>query len=361
VSIIGTFESGIFGAGYFGWAQQSVAVSGSLVSDALMAALAQETENAQMIGVTVSIGGVDVSESVQSVLVSSAETRITTRAEIILIGDSPSSLSAGASIEIGAVIAFEDGTTFTNNLFSGVVTSSQPSSGSTNRTVVVSAYDSAEALMSAGHAFTTWTGTASGLVALALEAGGVHAYDLDIDDYSMTAATVSAFQTLRDLVLAVAGGKSEVVAGLSPNGLFWVKKCASAPDSGLIFGAKAYTYFQRYSDSADRYKAFAVTGTGTASGTATGTGKLTDSLSTPLLSSSADCAAKAQSVVDRYEADTVTIQIPLNPLVKTGTLVTIEYEGADVIVRVTGVSHSVSWTSAEGSPGAWTTITGAEQ
>ena len=357
----GTFEGSIFGVGYFGVVQSATPVSATLITDQLESALSQEIENAQQIGTFVKIAGSDVSELVESVSVSSSENKITATATIVLVGSKPAALVSGASITVETVFRFEDGTEFTNVIFSGIVKSFQPSSGSTNQTVSVYAYDSAEAALSSAPKNTTWTGYASALIDDELSAAGLLIRTVELSDFSMSAVNISGFKTVRELIIGVVGTTTEAVAYVYPNGAFCAKSYFSPKASGLVFTQKSYTYFQGNSDDTNKFKVVSVTGSTGLSDTATGTGTIDYSVNSSLITDTSDCLLKASAIVSRAEKTKVTIQVPLNPLVKIGETISV-YDDSNALktVRVSGVSHYIQWTTPDSSPGAWTTITGDE-
>ena len=345
-----------FGYGFFGVASTPVLFSGTIVSSGLVAALSQETPNAQQIGTTVTIGGVDYSAYVESVLVQIKEDTISPAATLNLVGSF--ALAIGAALVIQTKYSFADGTSFTATLFSGVIRSSQPTSGSQNKTTVVYGYDAASDFLSAAPDNTTWTGTAYDLITA--ELSDFDTIVLDFADYTIPAGlSLSEFTSKRDLILAVAGGREEVVLYIDQAGTVYVRNYATGIGSGQTLDTRGVTYYQAYDNASDRYASVTIQAPDGTTGTATselgktaffGTGKF--------CVTEADCEAKAGEILARSLLTTYSVQVPLNPVVQIGgNLVLNDLVPAQIFAgKITGISHSIQWTG-KSSPGAWTNLT----
>ncbi len=357
MSVIGLFGQDVFGSGYFGVISQNIPITATVINSLIESALVQEFENIQQIGNTVTIGGVDVSDLVESITIRTSERRVVASCTLVLIGSSPATVAVDAEVEVITTFRFETGDIFTNTLFTGVIRSIQPSSGSKTSSVTVLSYDAADAALSAAPTNATWTGTNVALVASELTAAGFATQDLDFASFSMTAVDVSGFATVRDLILAAANALDEAVAWIKIDGTFCVKSVTAFSESGFTVPQTGYTYLQQTNNANDRYSTVTVQGITGLTGSSAGTGYYSLSETSSFLTLAADCETKAAAIVARSEAIQWSAQVPLNPLVRVGDIITVVDEnGVDQSCRVTGVSHTVQWSSPESSPGAWSNI-----
>jgi len=354
----GFFGSERFGYGYFGVASTPVLFSGTIVSSGLLAALSQEVENVQRIGTTVTIGGVDYSSYAEYVMVQIKEDCLSPTATVSLIGEF--TIATAAAVTITSTYSFSDGTTFTTTIFSGKVRSSQPLSGSRSKTTQVYCYDATSDLLAAAKHNTSWTGTAQDFVIDELETAGITNYVLDFADYTIpTGLTFEEFTSVRDIVLAVAGGREEVVLYVGADGVTHVRNYKSSIVSAQSIGLKGVTYYQSYENDDDKYASVTIQAPDGTSYTATdASGKATYSASSKFCEDAADCQAKADEILARSLLKSYSLQVPENPIVKIGGGISVkDLTDTELFAgRITGITHTMQWTG-QSSPGCWTDIT----
>jgi hypothetical protein len=209
---IGYFGYDFFGRGYFGWAQNAVPVTASIISQQLKDTLAQDFPNEQQVSAVVEVAGEDVSDYVTYCKINHTENTITSKLDLAFFGDLPSVVEEGAAITVEAFFKFQDGSEFSNQIFSGEIRFIQPSEGKT-KSALVYAYDDFDSKMRANHTQSSWNGTAKNLIETELTAAGITSYNLDFEDYSLNQNL--SFTNLKELINAVAGGQ-DVVSILEP-------------------------------------------------------------------------------------------------------------------------------------------------
>lgn len=357
---LGFFGEGDFGEGYFG-VQQSGAVllSGTVISAALLELMARNPQNSQQVAGSVTIGGVDVSALVESVSLSSSADGATGLATLVLIGGAPVSAVEDAAVELAVTITFATGEAFTNSLFAGMVKTIQPSTGSTRQTTVVTCFDDAYNALMGAPANTAWTGTARDLVADELTAAGITAFDLDFADYSIDLPTLGAFATVRDLVLAVAGGKDEVCIYRLSTGVLAVRSYTSSEATGLTMQRAGYCSSQDNTQVTSRYASVTVTGSAGNQVTVTDSAIGVDGNHTaPVLDDTADLTAKANAMIARSKRVRRSLVVPLIPVLRVGSsLQVVHTDLSTYTATVIGRGLYGQWTGPGSSPGWFDALT----
>lgn len=358
MSLLGYFGHEFFGMGYFGVTQNSVLISGTLISSELTETLAQDNENVQQIDMIVEVAGIDVSSVVKSIKASAAENAATQFLQLVIIGEQPEALVEDASIEVTAKFTFENRSTFTNKIFSGYASFIQPSSGANSKSVLVYAYDNFEKKLKANHVNTSWSGLASDLIANELIAAGITTSNVDFADYTLD--TTLAFKDLKELIIAVAGGIDEVSIFGSPSGIFNIIGLSASNSSAWEISKKGYFSSSDSNSTQKRFKSVLMQGvTGnTIKVLGSGTVGIDHTFSSPVLTSVADLTTKGQALIAKSERIRRTIQMPLNPLINTGKVLTVEHlDGVEYNGKVISNSLSLEWTTPNSSPGATSSLT----
>jgi len=354
---LGYFGEEVFGSGYYGILQNCLSLNFSIINQKLIDLLLQVPENSQRVDIQIFAGGVDISESCESITISQKDKSKSGSINITYAGESEIYLVQGQTITAKAIFRFSDNTTFTNRIFDGVITTSLESKGSLNKTVSIYGLDAAEIALSKQPLNTTWTGTALSLLQSELNNAGLLISEIDITDYTITAATFS-FETVWDLIKAVAGAKQEATCFYLPNGSYQIR--ALGKTSSWNFTTKAYAYLSQVSSSKQGYKEILVTGsTGSYvkidGGNSYGSNYSENSA---FISSESDLGVKALAVKTKSTRNERSLQVPLNPLVKLGDTITITPTDEAVFTAiVSGINHYCQWTGTQTSPGCYTTLT----
>ena len=328
-----------------------------MVNPLLQRALTQEVPNAQQIGHEVLIDGEDYATNIESIFLKAEENRITQTCQLVIIGKTPASVVVGSSIEIKQSFKFDNGTQFTNSIFTGSIRMLQPAAGSRQTSTNITAFDAAESKLSNAPKNSTWTGTNADLIRSELLNLGFMSIDLKFEEISLTAAGLTGFSTVRELVLAAASAIDECVVYLDPNGILCVRSISTLRQSGITLPTTGYTYLQEIANANDRYSTVTVQGSTGASGSAVGTGAYTYEFTSAFPLTSVQCAAKATAIAARAERMKRSCQIPVNPLLKMSSVFQVYDETTLRTCRLTGNSQTIQWTSTDSSPGAWAVIT----
>jgi hypothetical protein len=327
----------------------------TITSERLLELLTQETPNAIVIGTTVVIGGADVSESVESVITRSDDQSAMGTADIRFVGEKPAEMVTGASVAIYDVFTFEDGSTFTAQIFSGTVQQLKDETNGAGETETrVVTQDSATDALSTAPSNTTWSGTARTLVVNELTTAGLDTADVDFPDYTLPDNTpLTQYPTVRDLVAAVSAGLADDPMWTSPTGILCIRDADNNATAPWSLKRTGYVSSKDDDDASARYASYTVQGATGETYTATGTGTAVGSETTDLLTSEADLQTKAEAVVARAERIKRTVEMPANPLARVGDIVmgAEHIDGTTFDGRIMSVTHTRQWPG-----GCWTAI-----
>lgn len=351
----GIFGADLIGAGYFGHVTEAAAMTATVISTGTIAVIEQlpGAEVLAQVAAVVTVGGVDISDDIESITVTSNDSNITGRAQINFIGAMPPAAVEDADVDISVRYLLPGGATYQASIFSGTLKSIVTTDGS-QPTAALEVVDSTYDALNTAPATSTISGSATTVITTALTAAGVTDFEVDITDYTVPASTSTApYQTVRDMVAAVSGGLDDDPIWLDAAGKLHIEKVGSAAAAKYwTLPKSAYCNVQTIDDPSQRYQSYTVQGLTGLTATATGTGTMIGSETSPFLTAEADLQTKADAVVARAERTRRTMETVINALAKVGLVVTVTHtDDITYTARIFEVVHTLSWPA-----GFWTQL-----
>jgi len=268
----------------------------------------------------------------------------------------------GDQVQITLEITPGLGTPFEISLFNGFVSTLATGLNSVDNEepVIVYLTSSQNRLLDEIPAITTWSGTASDLLSYALTQVGCQSVDIDIDDYSINQDFT--FLTWRDLIKEIASGLTQASVIVTESGVGYARAwdrtdtIFSSDPLGFLIPRSGWVEQTKQDSQADQYRKVTIQGVSGVVGTAIDPAGIgTDySETSNFLTTAAQCAQKAQSILDLSKRTIRTIVTPINPLLTVGALIRTTTAAGTVSGKILSITHSGSWQSGGGF---WTTLT----
>ncbi|MBF0546230.1 MAG: hypothetical protein HQM08_17435 [Candidatus Riflebacteria bacterium] len=357
----GTWTTARWGGSLWGYKQAGVSISATIQNAALSALLAQANPSQIEVILTVLFGSVDLTRYIETVTVETGNGRSYALATIVFIGGNIPGFINSNLITVKVGYRTSENKLYTGTVFRGTAAFLIPRKGRESQSVTITAYGGNPALDLAP-ANSSWSGSSFELAVSELGNAGVTKMDLDFTP--MTLSGTLNFSKKLPLIMALAEALEEAITCFQFNGTFTARKCLGQTISGWKFPLSCQFSQGSEENSLERYNQVTVTGsTGNSNSPYNDTDDQVDNGVLPYIYSSsfplstAQCLAKAISIVNFSILPVINFESILNPWIKVGTVVEVQDQDTELYkeVLITDLTSRMSWVS---NSGFWTNYRG---
>jgi hypothetical protein len=346
----GTWGFAKWGSAVWGRSLFGIPCSGNIISDALVNAITQDTASGQGLSASVTIDGVEASEFLQNLKVSTTAFGASRTAEITFAAESVTGLVLRKSI-IELSISYVLGSdSFTATIFRGKPRTIKPAKSGAQKTVSVICFDMSRALDEAAPKFTTFTGSVQALIRQELLALGIEFIEFNWTDYNVSGLLPTNYPTVRALVNALINGKGKAYSSYDPDGIFRIYDATKNQNITWSIPIAGQTMQASKDKSSNVYNRVTASNGAGLSQTynddkhQVDNGLLETSVTCPFCTLNSELLAFATQFAKESQATQWELETPLNPFIQVGNRVGIETEsGTGIIARDEEAQLTFSW------------------
>lgn len=346
-----------WGGSLWGYRQTGIPVTAAVLGSNASDMLTQRTPSAQEIAGNVLISGAEVVDALSLTLRRGRDGRY---AQLSLIIAGTSRPPIGAPVSVTLKYLLSDGSIFQRGIFIGLVSVSKSYEGGRSSSIEIRADETAKAGLAARPANTTWTGTASLLIAAELEAAGITDHSVQIDDFSINGSF--HFNTVGQLIGRVLDESGGGDFFTRPDGIFAVLGKQYGFEFSWEIPRAGLTKASPEDDIGNRYNQVTVQGTSGTTETYDDEADQGDygvlahsGYTSPFTADSTALLTIGERICAASQLQRMVYAMPANPFLAPGDIIWIRNSDDTAYdhVKITGKTTSFAWPG-----GAWDEVWG---